>query len=113
MDREAIGFRTSAKEIQEAIAEQLAGLEAQGKSWEEIEKATDEVTDVLQKAMQELEADGDPDPNVVVVAVGFAQYIALSRLIARLGLEMTETHKRLAKVEKAVKDLKLAAKCSE
>ena len=113
MGKEPIGFPTPARQIQDAMVEQLDMLEAQGQNWAENVESTREATGVVQKLLQEQMASKSAQPEVLAFGVGVIQFFVLSGLIARLGLEMTETHKRLTKVEKAVKDLKRAAKCSE
>ena len=113
MGKEAIGFKTPAKGSQEAMAELLSMLDAQGESWAELQESMTKRAVVTKKAIQQLAASKDADREIAAIALGAAQYFNLCTLIARLGLEMTETHKRLTKVEKAVKDLKLAARCRE
>ena len=107
MSKGVIGFKTPAMELQEAMAEQLSMLDAQEKTWAEVLAWADEERASTRRDLERLPASERSSLSVI----GFRQFCIISRLIARLGLEMTETHKRLAKVERDVKELKRAAKC--
>jgi len=105
------GFQTTAKEMEEAVAEQLRQLDTQTASWHEVSRQTRAVMDNMVKMTEKWKKQGLPtDPLVVSVILDQLQFCHLKMLVARLGVEVTETHKRLTKMEKAVKDLKLAAK---
>ena len=103
-DKRGIGFNTSAKSIQEAYTEIQKELAKTKTNWETMSGMFAHLIPNAQREMDESIASGsEPDANLFINAVnGF--------MIAKLGIELMETHLRLAEVEKCVKELKLRKK---
>ena len=97
--KEPMGFATPARGIEHALEQVRGELAGEKAGWLSLQKDLEPIKDKLLARANEGEA-----------SVG--EYTALStcmifRVVADLGIQIIETHDRLAKVEKAVKELKL------
>ncbi|MCX5995728.1 MAG: hypothetical protein NTV59_07010 [Chloroflexi bacterium] len=97
--KEPIGFATPARELEHALAQIQGELSEKKANWESVR---DGMLRLKNQAWDGVKT-GNASPD---------QYTLLSTtimgtMIAILGVELTETHDRLAKVEKAIKELKL------
>ena len=97
-----MGFRTPTKELQNTFAAMQTELSATKANWAELQALfTQQNTTFLEKI------DKVQDKKWMLIMM-YSQ--VLGRLVSRLGVEMTETHERLAKCEKAINELKRMVK---
>jgi hypothetical protein len=97
--KEPMGFRTPSGELERALAQIQGELSEKKADWETLR---DGMIQIRKQAWDAVKA-GNASPD---------QYTLLSTtivatMVATLGIELSETHDRLAKVEKAIRDLKL------
>lgn len=101
-EKQSVGFRTPAKEMQDTFAAVQAELSATKADWAKLQGIfTHQAATFLEKI------DKFPDRKWMLIMM-YSQL--LGRLVSRLGVEMTETHERLAKCEKAINELKRKVK---
>ena len=92
----SIGFSTSSKALEDAFNKIQGELSEKKANWEMLEQHSDTIGKIRDK-----DARFQFDIFTTGVILG---------AIAKLGIEITEVHERLAKVEKAIKELKLGLK---
>jgi hypothetical protein len=97
--KEPMGFRTSAKQLEQTLKEIQEQLSKKKADWGYIAGA---MKDLYVKLTQSI----DPDKASADEVIGVFS-VLLASMVASLGVELTETHDRLAKVERAIKELKL------
>ena len=93
----SLGFRTPSKEIQEAFDQIQSDLSKKTIDWQTLQDTFTSLSAVLKADMDNKRPNANQALTLLIA-------MAISG-IARLGLELTETHGRLSKVEKAVKEL--------
>jgi hypothetical protein len=104
-----LGFPTPASMMQQEFDEIRALLDATKTDWAK----TREIAKSHQvKTEQDIEAAVKIPGNVPLVSylADILTFWITTSLIAKLGIELTETHKRLADCEKAIKELKAGLK---
>lgn len=104
-----MGFMTSATEIQERLAELKRQLDIEKMEWA---KTKNMATSNLTKAEKTLKTilSSNPSDTSVSFHVRQVEYWHMATLIAQVGLSITDVHKRLANVEKAIEELSLRIK---
>ena len=115
-----IGFRSRAREAQERASKIRDQLEEEDSSWAELMVTigtAHQQTMETRKAFDEVALDdARPDDERQRAAIGtlemdnagWAQINAL--MISKLGRELSQTHQKLANVEKELRDLRAALK---
>lgn len=93
--KQPIGFRTPSKDLNDAFSKIQDNLSKQKADWQAINQ---ELIDALFTGKTTL-GDDKLNSNAVMIILTFIH-------VAKLGIEMTEIHERLAKLEKAVKESK-------
>ena len=103
-EQEPIEFLTAHKELERAlvlIQEELAKNKA---DWESMGVGVLSAATEMKKLVELRKISGKAyDTNLIIL-----ESLFLAGLISKLGIELSETHGRLAKVEEAIKELKLA-----
>ena len=94
-EKESIGFSTPSKKLNDALSKILENLSKQKADWQSVSQ---ELTAALITAEKTL-GENRVNPNAVIAIMTIIH-------IAKLGIEVAEIHERLAKLEKAVKELK-------
>lgn len=97
--KEPMGFLTPAKELERALTQMQDELSKKKADWESIRQS---VASLFEKTSDSINPD-KASANQAIVLLS----LLTTTLVARLGIELTETHDRLTKVEKAIKELKL------
>jgi len=101
-----MGYHTPAREIEKAFAGAQNELTQKKINWNNLKTIFDEGRDDMSKAIKKMTPD-DPRFAVIITVIGiFFQ----TGLICKIGTELTETHERITKCEKAIKELKIAIK---
>jgi hypothetical protein len=102
-DKGSLGYPSPNKEVQDAFADLRQHLNAKKADWESQRGAWAKLqTAFIDIAAKSAKARVD-NPNIVV-----ALLLAMSaEQNCKLGVELAETHDRLAAVEKVVRDLKM------
>jgi len=110
-ERRRVGYPTSAAELEDKFLEISQLLDAEKTSWGKLRQQASAISNQRYQELDSMMAQSHK-PRVELIALAFQEYqFAFTVLqIAKLGEDVSETHKRLAKVEKAVKELKLALK---
>lgn len=98
--KEPLGFRTPAKRLEQAFEEIQRQLCKTRADWVFIARGMADAYEIVQKSTEREMTS----PNRVMLTVS----LSLAMMVAKLGVELTETHDRLAKVERGIKELKLA-----
>ena len=89
------------RRMQEEFAEIRRGLRAEKTDWARLRSmAALRVVELHERMKQE--------PALTEFETAEGEHWIMMALVTQLGMAVTETHERLANVEKAVKDLKLA-----
>ena len=103
----SIGYRTPAKELEERFEGINKILTQKKTNWTELYKITkvvfDEATDIYERAKNSKE-----DEQIILALASYRLFFLAMGMISRVGKELTETHERLAKCEKALEELKKA-----
>lgn len=108
-EKRRAGFRTRAAELEERFAEVQAMLDTKKADWAKLKDyAAERWLETNKEATKILESGENLDVADSLIAAGF-HWTTIAH-IARLGLDTTETHDRLAQVENAVEELKFAIK---
>ena len=108
-EKNPLGFATPAREIQDTIGKVLGELQATKTNWEAL---IVDLNGMLEKALQGHEKavnleDLDLGISLQVGFIGQAMTVMGMQIMCTVGTQLTETHERLAAVEKAVNELKL------
>ncbi len=101
------GFTTRAGELEKAFTQIKKELEQKKVNWEKLQNEYDPFFQALSKAFS---IGVDAKMEIPVEAFTFIEVSILIRLACTLGIELSETHERLAGCEKTIKELKLAIK---
>jgi hypothetical protein len=112
MDKEKrrLGYPTPTAEMQDKFLEIAKLLDAQKTSWSEMAETAKALAGERRQELKSLAESDKPSIPLMGLAYQSLNFLTVMQVIARLGEDVSETHKRLAKVEKAVKELKLALK---
>jgi len=103
-EKESMGFRTPAKDIQDTLVKVQAALSKAKADWASTKDVVDLEADKFYRIISEdLDSGEDVEPSMMVLFVA----LYLGSAICQLGVELTETHERLADCEKAIRELKL------
>jgi hypothetical protein len=104
--RKRIGFTTSASEMQERFDEIRALLGKRKVNWAILNKRAILTLSSIDKLREEASKVGRPeDEEVVFHLKEYRELWLIIGALAKLGSELTETHERLASVEKSVAEL--------
>lgn len=102
-----LGFRTTAKEVEETFDTTRSELSRQKAGWKKAGEVADKAVRKVEKKIDQLLED-DPTDELGLIALRSDWYFwALDHLICRLGEDIASTHERLAKVEKELQNIKL------
>ena len=105
--KRSIGFVTPTKEIQDTFASVQAELSETRVNWANLRHLFNTRS---YKLMEGISEDMESNKPVGINRLIDAEVCVLSSLISRLGMEVVETHERLAKCQKAIEELKLKIK---
>ncbi len=97
------GFQTSSTALQDAFEVVKTELSKKRANWEAI---SDAIAKAVSPAISSINLD-DPDSIDANKTQALFMVFVMGG-ITQIGIELNETHERLAKVEKMVKELKLA-----
>ena len=104
--KKLLGFKTPTFEIQEAFDEIRAQLDAVKIDWTEIRQVAKSAQSEAHKRCEAELKSSKTTTRLLDMAMHDWEYWFMIGIIARLGIEITETHERLASCEKAIKELK-------
>ena len=109
MAKKHLGFETPAQALLNEYEEVLKLLIGQEVSWLDMQEVwVDALREMFPHFQDVMKLDGSGDIKISVAqTMNTAMLLAL---VSRIGLELTYTHKRLAKVESSVKALKKSMK---
>ena len=115
MDKEKrrLGYPTPTAEMQDKFLEITQLLDAEKISWGKLGQKASEISDILVPRAKSMTKSVKPRVELVALTLQVTEFAFLGAMmsaIAKLGEDVSETHKRLAKVEKAVNELKRALK---
>jgi len=102
-EREPIEFLTASKELERALAQIQEELAKNKADWESMGVGVLSAATELKKLVELRKISGKAHETDLIIL----QSLFLAGLISKLGIELTETHVRLAKVEESIKELKL------
>jgi len=103
-EKESIGFRTRAKEIQDTFAKVQAELSKTKADWAGMRASFAPLAQRMGEVLTKAAESGVEMPAHFHVTY---EGLFLSSLISKLGMELIETHERLAACEKAIREIKL------
>ena len=92
--KQPIGFRTSSKDLNDAFSKIQDSLSKKKADWQSINQDLSEALDTARRTL-----GNKMNANAAIAVLTFIH-------VAKLGVEITEIHERLAKLEKAVKESK-------
>ena len=102
-EQEPIEFLTARRELERALA-QIQGELAKNKAdWESMGVGVLSAATEMKKLVELRKVSGKAHDTELIIL----QSLFLAGLMSKLGIELTETHTRLAKVEEAIKELRL------
>ena len=102
-EQEPSEFLTARRELERALA-QIQGELAKNKAdWESMGVSVLSAATEMKKLVELRKVSGKAHDTELIIL----ESLFLAGLISKLGIELTETHARLAKVEEAIKELKL------
>jgi len=99
-----MGFKTPAQEMQESIEKIQGLLDKEKANWGNVRQLSMAQL-VKTKAIIEEQIATKKSAMVLMTNSNYLLYTSLMATIAQLGEELTTTHKRLASVEKSIKEL--------
>lgn len=105
-EKRRLGFKTPVTEVQDELDEMRRLLDGAKADWASVR---DMASSMLHKEGQEMQKgirSGVLSEHSVMEYSASIKHLLLVEFIARLGISITETHERLTKVEKTVKELK-------
>ncbi|MBM4463254.1 MAG: hypothetical protein FJ012_07940 [Chloroflexi bacterium] len=109
-EKRRLGYRTPAAEIQDKFLEITRLLDVQEVRWDKLRQEADETATKTIEELESIAKSGSAKPEAINLLNHTIDLMITLRFIGALGMGMAETHKRLAKVEKAVNELKRAMK---
>lgn len=98
-EKEAIGFRTPSKEIEDVFSKVQKELSKRRTDWNTLRK----MWSGTNKNLKELKNIQGTSIEIISLEIAVANGMQM----AGLGVELLETHTRLAQIEKAINELKL------
>jgi hypothetical protein len=99
-----IGFKTPARDIQDAFAEVQKELAKTKVDWQNVHRLSYRLTgEYISDVKSRLNSGKIVPWSKIAVVMQSLTTIEISKL----GIELTQVHERLAKCEKAIRDLKL------
>ena len=101
--QEPIEFLTARRELERALVQIQEELAKNKADWESMGIGVLSAATELKKLVELRKVSGKAHETDLIIL----QSLFLAGLISKLGIELTETHARLAKVEEAIKELKL------
>ena len=96
-------FLPASKELERALAQIQEELAKNKADWESMGVGVLSAATELKKLVELRKLSGKAHDTDLIIL----ESLSLAGLISKLGVELTETHARLAKVEEAIKELKL------
>ena len=102
--KEQMEFLTASRELERVLVQIQKELSKNKADWESMAVEVLSAATQLKKLVELREVSGKAHETDLIIL----QSLFLAGLISKLGIELTETHVRLAKVENAIKELKLA-----
>jgi len=103
-EKEPMEFLTASRELERVLVQIQKELSKNKADWESMGVEVLSAATQLKKLVELREVSGKAHETDLIIL----QCLFLAGLISKLGIELTETHVRLAKVENAIKELKLA-----
>ncbi len=106
-ERSSIGFQTPSKQIEDAFGKMSAELDKKKTDWQAIK---DNCELAIKIAKEATDAINTPPLSVNEVllyrGIFVSQLVGLTTLssVASIGIQLSETHKRLSRLEKAMSD---------
>lgn len=102
-EKEPIEFLTAIRELERALAQIQEELAKNKADWKSMGVGVLSAATEMKKLVELRKISGKAyDTNLIIL-----ESLFLAGLISKLGIELTETHARLAKVEEAIKELRL------
>lgn len=109
-ERPSIGLPTPSKEIQDAFNRISAELDKKKADWKSIKDFSEEGLKVIMEMSNKFQSPPfTVNEALLYQAMFLLQIIEIGTLksVASLGIELSETHEHLSKLEKALNDFKL------
>ena len=103
-EKEPLAFLTASRELERALVHIQKELSKNKADWESMGVEVLSAATQLKKLVELRKVSGKAHETDLIIL----ECLFLSGLISKLGIELTETHVRLAKVENAIKEIKLA-----
>jgi hypothetical protein len=101
--KEPMEFLTAREELERALARIQEELAKNKADWKSMGVGVLSAATEMKKLVELRKISGKVyDTNLIIL-----ESLFLAGLISKLGIELTETHVRLAKVEEAIKELRL------
>ena len=108
--KKPLGFKTPAIEMQERFEKMQVELDTSKTKWAELRKRAKSELDEANQQLQGMLQSQKTNDSVLIMATTRMQFLRIESLVARLGVELAETRKRLANCEKAIDELKRCSK---
>jgi hypothetical protein len=108
--KKPLGFKTPAIEMQERFDEVRAMLDTKQTDWVKLMQLVLSSGNDVFEDLKETSKSRNPNPALISHLSHDLQTWTIMGLSVRLGIELTETHKRLASCEEAIEELKLRTK---
>jgi len=97
--KEPMGFATPARELEYALVQILGELSGKKANWESLRNS---MLHLMKKTADNINTGNTSSEQYTLLST-----TAIAAMVARLGIELAESHERLAKVEKAIRESKL------
>lgn len=105
-----VGFRTPHTDLQDNFEEIRRILSAKKDKWKKIKKISIKGRTMFKKEYDEIAESQDVDIDTRKFFNETRNLLIIIELISSLGIDISETHERLTKVENAIEQLKLRTK---
>jgi len=102
-EQEPIEFLTATRELERALVQIQEELAKKKADWESMGVGVLSAATELKKLVELRKISGKAHETDLIIL----ESLFLAGLISKLGVELTQTHVRLAKVEEAIKELRL------
>lgn len=109
-EKEGIGFRTSASDMQDRFDEVRKLLMRKEAQWGKLRELSSSRRARLFRQLQDAEKSPDTSEYEKIILGNLVDHWDTMAVIAEIGKAILATHKRLAKIEKDIEELKLRSK---
>jgi len=109
-NKEAIGFPTSARQIEDSFDSIRRLLGSKKVAWANLVELAEQKQIAAERDLVTTLKGSKASPDLLLLVSRTLEHWSTLGFLGRLGTDIAETHERLAKVEKAVQGLKLLLK---